>query len=92
MSSLDRSRAPAKGHRWALFGLYLFVVILGTIGDSVTAWIGPTLAGRAGSLAGQTIWQCISQALGSVMIVVAYHDLRVAREGIDIDLLTSVFE
>lgn len=92
VSSLDRSQWLTKGHRWVLFGLYLFVVILATIGDSVSARIGFTLGGDVGSLACQTVWWGISEALGSVMIVVAYHDLRVAKEGIDIDLIASVFE
>jgi len=30
--------------------------------------------------------------LSSIMIVVAYYQLRVAKEGVDIDQIASVFE
>ena len=90
--SLDRSQRLTKGHRWKLFGLYLFVVILGSIGDSVSAGVGAALARDVGSVLLQTVWQGISQALSSIMIVVAYYQLRVAKEGVDIDLIASVFE
>jgi hypothetical protein len=92
VTSLDRSQRLTKGHRWKLFGLFLFVVILGAIGDSVSAGIGAALLRDAGAVLLQTVWQGISQALSSIMIVVAYYQLRVAKEGVDIDQIASVFE
>jgi len=90
--SLDRSQRLTKGHRWKLFGLFLFVVILSAIGDSVSAGIGAALLRDVGAVLFQAVWQGISQALSSIMIVVAYYQLRVAKEGVDIDQIASVFE
>lgn len=44
---------------------------------------------------GQTLsfaWQVISTAFGAVLSAVIYHDLRMAKEGIDLDTLASVFD
>lgn len=92
ISSLGRSQELTKGHRWKLFGLYLLVVILGVIGQRVFSGLGNALAGVPGSLVTQTVWQGFAQAFGSVMVVVAYHDLRAAKEGIDIERIASVFD
>jgi hypothetical protein len=52
----------------------------------------PRWRGDVGAVLLQAVWQGISQALSSIMIVVAYYQLRVAKEGVDIDLIASVFE
>jgi hypothetical protein len=91
-ASLNRSQALTKGHRWKLFGLFLLGVILGALGDSVLPQFAGVLGGPAGLLVAQTVWQGFAQAFGSVMVVVAYHDLRVAKEGIDIERIAAVFD
>ena len=92
IGSLGRSQELTKGHRWKLFGLYLLVVILGVIGERIFSGLGGAFAGFMGSLVAQTVWQGFAQAFSSVMIVVAYHDLRAAKEGIDIERIASVFD
>ena len=37
-------------------------------------------------------WQVVTTAFGAVLSAVIYHDLRVAKEGIDISKLSSVFD
>lgn len=92
IGSLGRSQELTKGHRWKLFGLYLLIVILGVIGERVFFGLGNALVGVPGSLIAQTVWQGFAQAFGSVIVVVAYHDLRAAKEGIDIERIASVFD
>jgi hypothetical protein len=38
------------------------------------------------------IWHGLTQAFGSVLIVVAYYYLRVAKEGMDIEGIAAVFD
>jgi hypothetical protein len=50
--------------------------------------------GGAG-LIGQTLtfaWQVVLTAFSAVLSAVIYHDLRVAKEGIDLDTLANVFD
>ena len=43
-------------------------------------------------LVGSLIWTAIGAAFSSVVIAVAYHDLRVAKEGVDIEQIAAVFD
>jgi MFS family permease len=94
--SLGRSRALTKGHRWKILGLLLLTLIIGAIVGAVLAAIlalGP--AGSFGAAATQTIsliWNAIWTAYFAIVIVVTYHDLRVAKEGVDTEQIAAVFE
>lgn len=101
--SLGRSRELTKGHRWKLFGLSLLIVlpslIVATIIIAVmTLLLGTGMLGLPGAAAtplGQLvnlIWSAAWGAFYAVLIVVTYHDLRVAKEGIDTDQIAAVFE
>jgi MFS family permease len=92
IGSLGRSQILTKGHRWKLFGLIILVGLLSTVGRVAFSALGTLLGGPVGGLVGETIWQGFAQAFGSVMVVVAYHDLRAAKEGIDIERIAAVFD
>jgi hypothetical protein len=92
ISSLGRSQALTKGHRWKLFGFVILIAVLGFIGRRISLALGAVVAGLPGALIGEAIWQGFAQAFGSVIIVVAYHDLRAAKEGIDIERIAAVFD
>jgi hypothetical protein len=38
------------------------------------------------------VWNAIWTAFFAILVVVAYRDLRVAKEGIDTDQIAAVFE
>jgi len=91
-TSLRRSRQLTKGHRWKLFGLALLIIIPGLgagflITTGLTAVVGPTVA-----VIVRLIWKAIWGAFATVVIVMTYHDLRVAKEGADIDQVAAVFD
>src|SRR5262249_41883907 len=90
-TSLRRSRKLTWGHRWKLFGLGLLIIIpsLGIllIQSALTAVAGPVVG-----LIGRLIWKAIWSAFAVVVVVVTYHDLRVAKEGIDIEQIAAVFD
>jgi hypothetical protein len=101
--SLRRSRELTKGHRWKLFGLMLVILIPALI---VGAILGAVIAilGTGGFLSMSTafatplgqvvnlIWSAAWSAFYAIVIVVTYHDLRVAKEGIDTEQIAAVFE
>jgi hypothetical protein len=91
-ASLRRSRDLTRGSRWPIFGLLLLVGV-------ASAVLGAG-AGRVGAMVGDWILltiayftvQVIAQSFGAVLSAVVYHDLRVAKEGVDIDTIASVFD
>jgi hypothetical protein len=62
--------------------------------------IGSTILAAVLALAGSSIvlivgmffWNTLARAIESIVAVVAYHDLRVAKEGVDIEHIASVFD
>ena len=90
--SMGRSRQLTKGHRWKIFGLMLLLFLISGI-------ISPTLAVALSAMGGETlvmignlIWSGIWGAFYAIAAVVAYHDLRAAKEGIDIEQIAAVFD
>jgi hypothetical protein len=89
--SLRRSAVLTKGHRWKLFGLLVlliitFVVVAGLAESVLDAFGGPVFA------IGEYALQVLIDISASIMFVVVYHNLRVAREGIGMDRIAAVFE
>jgi hypothetical protein len=90
--SMRRSTALTKGHRWKIFGLMLVLLIISAavspaIDAAMTAIGGTTLV-----FVGGLIWNGIWGAFYAIAVVVTYHDLRVAKEGVDIEQIAAVFE
>ena len=90
--SLSRSAELTKGHRWAIFGLWFLVMIIIGIGGKVVGAVGLMIGGLGISLVLSLIWGALAGAFNAIMVVVAYHDLRVVKEGIDTDQIASVFD
>jgi len=91
-SSLRRSRELTKGHRWKLFGLALLLLI-GGFGSSLLQFVLAAVdADPIVELIGRLIWQGLWVSFVTTVVAVAYHDLRVAKEGVDIDQVAGVFD
>ncbi|HLG88291.1 MAG TPA: glycerophosphoryl diester phosphodiesterase membrane domain-containing protein [Alphaproteobacteria bacterium] len=90
--SLERSAQLTKGHRWQILGLYLVVAVVGGILNAIAGGIFRGIFGTViGSLPAFVV-QVIIGAYQAVVVVVAYHDLRSAKEGVDIDRIAAVFD
>jgi hypothetical protein len=89
--SLSRSRFLTKGYRWQVFGTFLLVAAAGLVVGPIVG-IGLAFTGLIGTLIGIQVLQAIISAFNGVLIGVFYYELRVAREGIDIDKIASVFD
>ena len=90
-ASLRRSRELTKGYRWKVFALALLLPAVNA-GSSVIASVLAALAGPVAGLTGQMIWTGIAAAFSGVVFTVTYYDLRVLKEGVDIEQITAVFD
>jgi MFS family permease len=90
--SLGRSAQLTKGHRWKVFGLFIVLMLISAViggGLSMTLrQFGSPVLTAIGNL----LWNGVWGALYSIAVVVTYHDLRVAKEGVDIEHIASVFD
>ena len=97
LSSLSRSRALTKGARWQLFGLFL-VGFLGSMAVSLVVGLPFGILAVEGSvlaIIGEVIQFVLQLALTvflAVLLAVAYHDLRVSKEGVSTAQLAAVFD
>jgi hypothetical protein len=89
--SMMRSAALTKGHRWKVFGLVIVLSLLGLIGSGMVEAV-VVGAGTTIGLAVKLIWSALYGAYAAIVVVVIYHDLRVAKEGVDTDQIAAVFE
>ncbi len=102
--SMGRSAELTNGYCWRIFGLQLVILISVIIVNSIASAAGPAILGAAGASAlwasldttlGQIVslvWSAIWTAFYAIVIAVTYHDLRVAKEGVDTEQIAAVFE
>jgi hypothetical protein len=91
IASLSRSAELTKGHRWKVFAIILVIFVVQVI---VQLILGQIAVAMGGELAGGLLvwaWGVIYTAFQAVITVVIYHDLRVAKEGVDTGQIASVF-
>jgi hypothetical protein len=103
-ASMGRSRELTRGHRWKILGMLLLLFIPAIIVGAIIAAVVFSLVGVDGIVAvsgvlsttvaqvAGLVWNAIWTAFFAILVVVAYHDLRVAKEGIDTDQIAAVFE
>ncbi len=91
-NSLGRSAELTKGHRWAIFGFFVLYFMVSEIGTKIITFILSFVGGATIGLIGTFVCQTLVTAFYYVAIAIGYHDLRVAKEGIDVDRIASVFD
>jgi hypothetical protein len=89
--SLRRSRELTKGHRWKVLALALLLPIV-SLGASPIESMLTAAAGPIAGLVGQLIWTGIWAAFSAVALTITYYDLRVIKEGVDIEQIAGVFD
>lgn len=91
IDSLSRSSELTKGNRWQIFAIIIIFSIVSFVGGQVVQGLG--MAGGIGLfVVVMVIWQGLIQAFYSVLMAVMYHDLRVTKEGGDVNRIASVFD
>ena len=96
-AALRRSSNLTKGNVWRIFGLVVVVTLAqGGLVALIVKMSGvdaeASLAEAQTSFLLTTAVTILMQSLAVLFPVVTYHQLRLAREGVDLDALASVFD
>jgi len=90
-ASMSRSSFLTKGYRWQVFGTLLLILVGGLVVGSIIGMVF-AMTGQIGMLIYSQALGAIIGSFNGVLISVFYYELRVAKEGIDIDKIARVFE
>ncbi len=92
LDSIGRSIDLTRGYRWPIFGA---VFVVGLI-DTVVSFILAMMLAHPETLLLYSViiyaWSTLSRSYQSVLVAIIYHDLRVVKEGIDLEHIAAVFD
>jgi hypothetical protein len=91
-ASMYRSIDLTKGHRWAVFGIAALLVVVNLIANKIIQVIFSAIGGSLFGIVGSFGWLSLFGAFSAIVVSVAYHDLRVAKEGVDVERIAAVFD
>ena len=91
VTSLGRSATLTKGHGWKIFGLFLLIWIVSATVTGLLSLATRPLGATAEAIA-DFLWTAVWTGYFNSVLVMVYHDLRVARDGVDIDQIAAVFD
>ena len=91
-ASMGRSRFLTKGARWKLLGMLLLMFLAIAVLGAIFGGIGGYVGGLVGYKIGAMPVTIFVYAFFSVLAAVVYHDLRVSKEGVDVETLAGVFD
>jgi uncharacterized membrane protein len=91
-ASMERSAQLTNGHRWKIFALLLLAVPTAIVSEAVDLTVEMVDGGELVASVGQVIWDAIWGAADAVLVIAAYHDLRVVKEDVDTEQIAVVFE
>lgn len=89
--SMSRSAFLTKGYRWQVFGMFLLIVVGGLILGAIVGLVF-AFTGRVGLQVASQAMKAVVGSFYGVIVGVFYYQLRVAKEGVDIDKIASVFD
>jgi hypothetical protein len=94
--SLKRNFNFLKGFYWRTFGIYLVIAIIVGLVTSLFASVGETIGGLLPGVLGisfkatiSTMFSVIFQPIILCVIFLAYLDIRIRKEGFDLDILAD---
>ena len=91
-ASMGRSSDLTRGYRWPIFGLTLIIWIISIVLISLAGFMLGLTGGRQITWLLNFGWQVVSTAFSGVLVAVIYHNLRVAKEGVDVSKIANVFD
>jgi hypothetical protein len=90
-AALKRSSDLTRGYRWSIVGMFLLLVGLSILVGAVLVGVFSVL-GATGALILSMLVSVFFSLYGGVVGAVAYHDLRITKEGVTTDELVKAFE
>lgn len=91
IASIGRSATLTKGNRWRILGVFLVVFVVGLVAGGINNLIQVTVGDAFAAVTGFVVSSVVG-GFTSIVVAVVYHDLRVAREGLDTDRIAAVFD
>jgi hypothetical protein len=91
-AAMGRSKQLTKGHRWRIFGLILLLFLVSIIASVLIELVLRRTGGTILTFLVTVAWTAIWGAYYAISVAVSYHDLRVAKEGVDIEQIVAVFD
>jgi uncharacterized membrane protein len=103
LASMKRSAELTKGNRWKLFGVFLLVLVIIILASIVVGLFVGLIVGASALAAGEIFAVVVAALVGlviaavytaylNIVLVMVYHDLRVAKEGVATDQIAAVFD
>lgn len=95
IASLRRSAQLTKGHRWRIFGIVLVIALLNGLANGIVLVPFATMSGDVALAVANIVAYLITVffiAWGAVAAAVAYHDLRLEKEGVGVNEIAAVFD
>jgi hypothetical protein len=68
------------------------ILLVSAILGSLIRIVFASMTGLLGAVLAGLVWNAVFASYHSVMVAVMYHDLRVLKDGIDIDRIAAVFD
>jgi len=90
IGSMSRSAELTKGFRWKIFGIIVLLGIVLLIAYALQ--LALTFASQALGTVFSFVWSVLWIAYFSCTLIMMYHDLRVAKEGVDTEQIASIFD
>lgn len=97
--SMGRSAALTKEYRWPIVGLFIVVIIISlilqTVGGFIFGGLGFLTAGLVGQIivgVGLSVITGLAYAFGGIAVALVYARLREIKEGVEVDQIAQVFE
>jgi hypothetical protein len=91
-AAMGRSKQLTKGYRWRIFGLILLLFVVSFMASGLIELILKPAGGTILTFLVTLAWTAIWGAYYAISVAVSYHDMRVAKEGVDIEQIVAVFD
>ena len=92
MACLRRSAELTKGYRWRIFGIIFIVGTMQNIADKIGELVLSGTENLVVTVLVTLVPFAFFTALAAVVSAVGYNDLRVVKEGTDIEQIAAVFD
>jgi hypothetical protein len=92
VASIKRSVQLTKGYRWTIFALMLLTAGLQVMVDQGLQWLYSWSGGAFAALAAMLLWNTLWGLFSSIVIGVAYFELRTVKEAVDVRQIVAVFD
>lgn len=91
-ASMTRSSELTERYRWPVFGILIIVLIVGLVAQAAIDGALDRPATVVAHVVVSLVWSAVTTAFGAVLAALIYHDLRVIKEGIDLEQLAALFD